>query len=174
MCLNKKVLEKQSEKARGGAAKNEKRQKSMRQGAERLSCSFLSLFLSFSPSCSQSSFWASGPFTSCLICIMNDSEKANKVIGLWDVRLWPHVEKGPTAVSTGRGTVALYSILSEGYRAFFQGAHDLLRSWKKRGRSAKGDWRRGMGVGMLFRFFSSQVNPHYPGLQSLAKDCAQT
>jgi len=29
------------------------------------------------------------------------------------------VEKGPTAVSIGRGTVALYSILSKGYRAFF-------------------------------------------------------
>lgn len=48
MCL-KKSVEKQSEKGRGGAVEKEERQKSMRQGADSLSCSFLSLFLFLSP-----------------------------------------------------------------------------------------------------------------------------
>lgn len=149
----------------------------MRQGADGLSCSILTpcLFSSrlfFFRSLSPSSCWASGPFTSCLICIMNDSEKANKVIGLWDVQLWPHVEKGPTAVSTGRGTVALYSTLSEGYRAFFREHTIYLGAGRKGPDLQRVTGGEGWG-GLLYRFVSSQVNPHYPGLQSLAKDHAQ-
>ncbi len=128
----KKSVEKQC--GGGGGSCRKRRKTKINEAGGRQPKLFVSFSfpLSFSPSHSQSSFWASGPFTSCLICIMNDSEKANKVIGLWDVRLWPHVEKGPTAVSTGRGTVALYSILSEGYRAFFFREHTIyLRAGRK-------------------------------------------
>lgn len=141
--------------------------------------SFLPIFFSSSPQ--PVALLGSGPFTSCLICIMNDSVRANKVIGLSDARLWPHVEKGPTAVSTGRATLALYALLSEGCGSFFFREHTIyLGAGEKRGRSREGGWGGlgGLGFekwgGCSFSFFSSQVNPHYPGLQSLAKDCAQT
>lgn len=50
MCLKeKKSVEKQSEKGRGGVVEKEEIQKSKRQGADSISCLFLSLFLFLSP-----------------------------------------------------------------------------------------------------------------------------
>ncbi len=147
----------------------------MRQGADSLSCSFLSLFLFLSlPLTVSRLFGLQAHSQAVLFALWMTVRKLTRLL-VFEMYACDHTWKKDLQQWALAGGLWLFiPSFPKAIGLFFQGAHDLLKSWKKRGWSAKGDWRRGMGVGVLFRFFSSQVNPHYPGLQSLSKDCART